>query len=211
MDYLPKEKKQKKPTGNVKVAEPASQNSSDHKAPVPPVDEQAGPILPKEPTVEPLIEIPVLDQKTIEGAKAFNIPLEKLFDGLNKINAFYALHTRQMAEIHQGFKKLEQVLPVLAQKVEMAQPNPQAQAPGQMAQPQGGGGLGQILSLIKDGSSLLKGQGEEDFLMQQLKREMVESWKGDRQFSKMFQNLTLAKMAGAEAKELQNMIVKSVK
>lgn len=153
----------------------------------------------QENAFQPLIEVPKLTPGQMEAAKTFNFPLDKLFNGLERINAFYMLHTKQMEEIHNAFKKLDEILPTLQQRTLPTQTTttqPQ-QAPGQ------GVNLGE---LIKEGSKLLKGESEDTLLNTQLKQMMIDSFKSKISFSDTFEKITLAKMAGKTSKDIGELL-----
>lgn len=199
MVYLSEKKEPKKKNGNARAAKTNSQGSNSNADPNQAVAKSPDEANSQENAFQPLIEVPKLTPGQMEAAKTFNFPLDKLFNGLERINAFYMLHTKQMEEIHNAFKKLDEILPTLQQRTLPTQTTttqPQ-QAPGQ------GVNLGE---LIKEGSKLLKGESEDTLLNTQLKQMMIDSFKSKISFSDTFEKITLAKMAGKTSKDIGELL-----
>lgn len=103
-----------------------------------------------------LLEVPKLTQAQVDAAKAFNVPLDKLFEVLERINVYASTVEQRFNQVEEGFKKvgvfLDKVAPLadLAEKYKAQQNVPVAQQ--QPQQPQGDPAtLSTILKLLDGG------------------------------------------------------------
>lgn len=164
---------------------------------------------PKVSGPELLFEPPKIDPKTVEFAKKIGVDLTGLYAVGDKLNQFYQLHQVQMKEIHDAFGKLDVILRPLAEQQQQAKKMAQTQQQNTGIQPQQQQAGQQMdwMGLIKEGSKLLMGTDSQpttfDALMRQ---EMLSSWRSEKDFARTFYKMSLAKMAGAEAKDLMKML-----
>jgi hypothetical protein len=200
----PISKKEKKP---VQTAEKqTSDQSSSEVLPQEPSKEATAEAVPQEFT---LIEVPKLSKEQIEAAKAFNFPIDKLFEGLNKINAYalsvetrFGIIEKNLADAPQ---KVVEALKAEAMKrqTEMAQ---QIQKGGEGEAKAGGGGLGSLLGLAKELGITGGGGGGMDEEMLKLTKEMmhmnIDRMRQDMGFTDAIKNAIVTKIASKAVTEI---------
>lgn len=86
-----------------------------------------------------LIEVPTLSESQIKMCKEFNIPIDKLFEGLGRINLFFQDYVQFREQVGKGFEGLKPLADLSSQ---IAERQKQAAAQPQPPPiPQGAGGV----------------------------------------------------------------------
>jgi hypothetical protein len=176
-------------------------------------------VLPQEPSKEAtveavpqeftLIEVPKLSKEQVEAAKAFNIPLDKLFEGLNRINAYAVSVEARFGALEKNLtdapQKVVEALKAeaLKRQTEMAQ---QIQKGGEGEAKSGGGGLGSLVGLAKELGITGGGGGAMDEEMLKLTKEMmhmnIDRMRQDMGFTDAIKNAIVTKIASKAVTEI---------
>jgi hypothetical protein len=178
--------------------------------------EDSSKVLPQEPSKEvtveavpqefTLIKVPKLSKEQIEAAKAFNFPVEALFEGLNAINVFANSVEARFGALEKNLTNAPQKVvealkaEALKRQTEMTQQTQQGGEPRKG----GGMGLGDLVALAKEAG--ITGGGGMDEEMLKLTKEMmhmnIDRMRQDMGFTDAIKNAIVTKIASKAVTEI---------
>jgi len=162
----------------------------------------------KEATVEAvpqkftLIEVPKLSKEQVEAAKAFNFPLDKLFEGLNRINEYAASVEARFGIIEKNLGEAPQKVVEALKAEALKRQTENAQQMQQQPQAQQGGGLGALAQFLP-----LLGSGGSNPMQEQMMQKMFEKTMQGMDLSNALTKAMIIKLAPSLAEELTKTIV----
>jgi hypothetical protein len=184
-------------------------------------DPDSSKVLPQEPaqtvTVEAvpqqftLIKVPKLSKEQVEAAKAFNFPVEDLFEGLNAINVFANSVEERFGIIQHDLaaapQKVVEALKAEALKRQQEATQQMAQQTQQGGEPKkaGGSGLMDMLALAKEAGITGGGGGMDEEVLKLTKEMMhmnIERMRQDMGFTEAVKNAIVTKIASKAVTEI---------